>query len=130
MEQIRIERIPYVLQTYVQHQVHHCSILYRKRESNSQNSDSKSDASTSFAIPAICGSSRIRTYSVIRQRCYRPLQLSYSDVLPNLSGKQDSNLQPPASKAGKQPIVIFPEITNHKISLLRLIRDYSVYYLA
>lgn len=25
-----------------------------------------------------------------------------------LSGKQDSNLQPPASKAGKQPIVIFP----------------------
>lgn len=27
-----------------------------------------------------------------------------------LSGKQDSNLQPPASKAGKQPIVIFPVI--------------------
>jgi hypothetical protein len=26
----------------------------------------------------------------------------------NLSGKQDSNLQPPASNAGKQPIVIFP----------------------
>ena len=28
----------------------------------------------------------------------------------HLSGKQDSNLQPPASKAGKLPIVIFPEL--------------------
>jgi hypothetical protein len=28
----------------------------------------------------------------------------------HLSEKQDSNLQPPASKAGKQPIVIFPVI--------------------
>lgn len=32
--------------------------------------------------------------------------------LSSLSGKQDSNLQPPASKAGKQPIVIFPVLAH------------------
>ena len=39
-----------------------------------------------------------------------------------LSEKQDSNLQPPASKAGKLPIVIFPVIcTNSVIELILIV---------
>lgn len=95
MDQIRLERIPPVLQTGV-HTVYTTDPLwYGKRDSNSQNSDSKSEAFTYFAIPAFVdlsgfepeqreskslmlthyitnqfrGSSRIRTYSV-KNTCF------------------------------------------------------------
>jgi hypothetical protein len=49
---------------------------------------------------------RLRSVSV-RFECDRSPALRAHAVL---SGKQDSNLQPPASNAGKQPIVIFPVV--------------------
>lgn len=106
-DQIRLERIPPVLHTGV-HTMYTTNPWYGKRDSNSQNSDSKSDAFTYFAVPTFVdlsglepkqreskslmlthyitnqlrGSSRIRTYSVKKHLFYRQARLSNFGVLP------------------------------------------------
>lgn len=119
MEQTRIERMPLVLQTSVQHLVHHCSFCTERRI-RTFNKQLLKLPRLPFRHFCFCGNNRIRTYLAFRQRFYRPHQLSNFDVFPILSGKQDSNLQPLASKASKQPIVIFPEVTQ---SILQLHRE-------
>jgi hypothetical protein len=57
-------------------------ILYRKRDSNSQNVDSKSTAYANSAISAFSGSNKICTYSVLKHLFYRQARLSHFGVLP------------------------------------------------
>ena len=52
------------------------------------NKDSKPTTQFFCVVKITCGSSRIRTYSVIRQRFYRPPQLSYFGVLPFCLGNR------------------------------------------
>ncbi len=75
------------------------------------NKDSKPTTQLFCVVKIICGSSRIRTYSVIRQRFYRPPQLSYFDVLPFCLGNSPETSGEPVTfllKRVKQQIVIFP----------------------
>ena len=52
------------------------------------NKDSKPTTQLFCVVKITCGSSRIRTYSVKRQRFYRPPQLSYFGVLPFCLGNR------------------------------------------
>lgn len=52
------------------------------------NKDSKPTTQLFCVVKITCGSNRIRTYSVKRQRFYRPPQLSYFGVLPFCLGNR------------------------------------------
>lgn len=80
----------------------------------------------SAILSFFCGEQRNRTFTTLlwtylADKRNKPL-FTYS---PILSEKQDLNLQPPASKAGKQPIVIFPDIRHKKSTSVRRCLTYS-----